>query len=187
MAAMGSGRSVDYTNPEFLTQQWTAFWSAPLITLPLFVAVVVAVWWFRGTTLKGTIGGLKEQIATLEQRLKLAADKAGIAGQAQDELKKQIQTLEMAIMAKADNASLSALAGKVDVGFAKLAAANNAVSSTVSAALNVTEAPDVASFTVDTNSLDFGLYGATRKLDTKTRKKLQDGSSPFINIGAKKK
>jgi hypothetical protein len=103
------------------------------------------------------VTGLKEQISALgaeksvlDQRLNLAADKTKIASEAEGELKKQIQTLEVAIAAKADNASLSALAAKVEVGFEKLAAANNAVSSTVSAVLNVTEAPDIASFIVDT-------------------------------------
>jgi hypothetical protein len=78
------------------------------------------------------IAGLKEQIAAVEQRLRLAADKAGIAGQAQDELTKRIQILDTAIAAKADSATLSELAAKVNDGFARLATANNALSSPLS-------------------------------------------------------
>jgi hypothetical protein len=74
--------------------------------------------------------------------LNLAFDRAGVSHQA-DELRKIIQALEKAIAAKADNDSLIKLAAETKEGFAKLATANNAVTSSLSATLKVTEAPDV--------------------------------------------
>jgi hypothetical protein len=65
-----------FFNPETLRQQWATIANAPFFTVPPIVLGGLIVWWFRGTTLKGTIGGLKEQIAALDQRLKLAIEQS---------------------------------------------------------------------------------------------------------------
>jgi hypothetical protein len=152
----------DPFNPETWKQEWTPFASAPYITGTIVATACVVVWWFRGTTFKAQIAGLKEQIGGLkeqtgalneknsvtEQRLKLATEQATIAGQIQSTFEKQLWTLEMAIVSKADSVELAELSAEVSAEFAKLMAANNAVRSTVSAELRATEAPDIARFTI---------------------------------------
>jgi hypothetical protein len=128
---------------------------------------------------------LKAETSILEQRLKLSEEARGASNKTSDEiveLTKRLDAMEV-VVAKSDYALLSESVAEIRFAIGKVSAANNAVTMK----LNITEAPDVANFTVDTESLDFALYGAHKKLDPETRKQLQDGSSPFINIGAKKK
>jgi hypothetical protein len=160
---------MDPSNPDDWTKLETAFTSAPrwAVIVATGATVGAAVWWFRGTMfgreitslkgeMAGKVAGLEGQISVLNERLKLAADKVAIADRATDELEKQVQTLRVelaALTAKAENASLAKVEAqlqKVEIATGNLATANNAVSSTLSAALNVTEAPDIASFTVHT-------------------------------------
>jgi hypothetical protein len=147
-------------NPETWQQQWAAFRSAPLIMTPAFVVVALGVWWFRWTTLKGEIRGLREQnsalrerISVVEERLRLATEQTAAADRARDEAEKDSRNLKTAIADKADNASLAALYLKLDTAIGQWAAANNEVRSTLSGALEATEAPDRASFTIDTTRL----------------------------------
>jgi hypothetical protein len=119
----------------------------------------------------------------------LAAEKSALSGQADSELEKRVENLEVAIAAKADNDALSALGAEVKSGYARSAAANNELRSTVSVALKVTEAPDVASFTVDTTKLealrDLDGLGAFRKLDYETLKKLEGvGKIPGLTLNS---
>jgi TolA-binding protein len=192
---------MDFYNPDDWTKLETAFTSAPRWALIAAASTVGCLlgWFLQSTKSAGKIGGLEGQIDELnvridslkdrnlltEERMKFTAEKAAIAGEVEDELKKRIQSLEMGIADKADIAALSALATEVKSGFANLAAANNAVSSSLFVALKVTEAADVAGFTVDTNSLDFALYGAHRKLDPETLKKLEGvGKVPGLTLNS---
>jgi hypothetical protein len=172
---------MDFYNPDDWTKLETAFTSAPPWALIATSGTIGGLlgWFLQSTKSAGKIGGLKGQIDELnvridslkdrnlltEERMKFTAEKAAIAGQIEDELKKRIQSLEMGIADKADIASLSALATEVKSGFAKLATANNEVSSSLSVVLRITEEPDVASVTVDN--------GALKKLDHETLKKFQ--------------
>ena len=63
-------------------------------------------------------------------------------------LKRRFDVVEAAL-ARKDYASLSESVPEMGASIGKVEAANNAVSSTLSAALKVTDAPDVASFTVE--------------------------------------
>jgi len=123
---------------------------APYIVLPTIVLSGSVGWWLRGIKSTGKIGGLEEQISALnvkisvmEQRLTLAAEQAASAHQAKDELEKQFQTYKAEVAGKLENVALAATAAKVEAGFAKLSAANNAVSSTLSGILRITEEPDI--------------------------------------------
>jgi hypothetical protein len=150
---------LDYlTKPEFWQQQWAAFTSAIGIMLPLFVAVMVGVWWLSGTRSAGTIAGLegekgvleqrlKAETSILEQRLKLAEEVKAASNKTSDEideLKKRFGVLEMAV-AKSDYASLPGSLAETRASIGKVAAANNAVTMK----LNLTEAPDLAAFVID--------------------------------------
>jgi hypothetical protein len=71
----------DWVKPEFWKQPWVAFQNEFWVILPLFVIVVLAVWWLRGKLyeaqiagLKEQMSGLKEQMVAIEQRFKLAAE-----------------------------------------------------------------------------------------------------------------
>jgi hypothetical protein len=190
----------DLMKLEFWQQQWMAFTSAIWIMLPLFFLVVSVVWWLSGTRSAGTIAGLKGEkgvleqrlkadTSLLEQRLKFAEEVTAASNKTNDEieeLKKRFDAVE-AVIAKADYASLSDSVAEIKASIGKVSAANNAVSSAVSMTLKANDAQDIASFTIDTNSPDFARYGAIKKLDPETRKKLPDGDSSFINIGTKKK
>jgi len=122
----------DLLKHDFWKQPWATFQNDFWVMLPLFVIVVVGVWWLRGRLFEAQLGGLKEQIAALEQRLKLATDLTAASDKAKDEVETQLQTLEVAIAGKADVASLSALAAKLDNAVGQWATANNAVSNAVS-------------------------------------------------------
>jgi hypothetical protein len=176
--------------PDFtpnIQMEWLVISGAPLLFAGAVIAVGSALWGLIWLIYRGEIKQKNARIESINERLNLAIDKSQIASKVEEELNKKVQTLEKAIAAKADNDSLIKLSAEVKEDFAKLATANNAVSSTLSARLNVTEVPDVASFTIDTNSLDIAQYGALGKLDPETRKKALEGGSQFINIGAKKK
>jgi hypothetical protein len=188
------------TKPEFWQQQWSAFTSAIGIMLPLFVIVVFVVWWLSGTRSTRTIAGLigekgvleqrlKAETSILEQRLKLSEEARGASNKTNDEiveLTKRLDAMEV-VVAKSDYASLSESVAEIRSAIGKVSAANNAVTMK----LNVTEAPDVASFTVDNAQVEAirnldGL-GGLRRLDYDTLKKMEGVGKPFINIGARKK
>jgi hypothetical protein len=100
------GAAMDYFfNPETLRQQWATIANAPFFTVPPIVLGGLIVWWFRGTTLKGTIGGLKEQIAALDQRLKLAIEQSTAFATALDEIKKEFHTYKQRVFVEGRNAS----------------------------------------------------------------------------------
>jgi hypothetical protein len=132
---------MDPSNPDDWRKLATAFTSAPLWAVMVATGVTVgaAVWWF----------GWEGAKLILEQRLSLAAEQLAVSDRAKNETQNDVQSLKMAIGAKADNASLVALAAQVEAATSRWATANAAVSSTLFAELNVTEAPDVASFTGD--------------------------------------
>jgi hypothetical protein len=113
---------------EFWKQPLAAFQNDFWVMLPLFVIVVLAVWWFRGRLSEAQIAGLRAEKSVLEQRLNLAADQAKIASQVENEVERQLQALNLAVT---DKASLSALA-MLETEIGKLANANNAVSATLS-------------------------------------------------------
>jgi hypothetical protein len=127
MAAMGSERSVDYTKSEFWAQQWATFQNDFWAMLPLFVGVVVAVWWLRGWMSKREIDGLEGEKGVLEQRLKLAADLTAASDRAKDELDKQFQAYKEEVATNGRNASPA----KVDAAIVQWAAANKEVSVTL--------------------------------------------------------
>jgi hypothetical protein len=86
-------------------QQWAAFWSAPWVIGPLILIVGGAVWWFRGKMFETQIAGLKEQIAAMEQRLKLATDGLGRAKDDLLSLDKQFQAYKAEVMTEGSRAS----------------------------------------------------------------------------------
>jgi thiamine pyrophosphate-dependent acetolactate synthase large subunit-like protein len=96
---------MDPFNSDTWKQQWTAFWSAPAIIGPLLLIVGSIVWWFRGRLFEAQVSGLKEQIAALEQRLKLASEASAASERARDELDKQLQAYKVEVAAKGSNAS----------------------------------------------------------------------------------
>jgi hypothetical protein len=187
------------TKPEFWQQQWVAFTSAIWIMLPLFLLIVWVVWWLSGTRSAGTIAGLigekgvleqrlKAETSLLEQRLKYAEEVRAASNKTNDELdelKKRIDAMEV-VAAKADYASLSESVAEIRSSIGKVSAANNAVTMK----LNVTEAPDVASFALDTTKFEAlrnldGL-GALRKLEYETLEKLQDVGKPSLTDALKR-
>ena len=119
---------MDLTNPELWKQQWAAITTAPYIMLPVIVAAFCAGVWFR----KGTVDGLRERIAVLEERLRLARDQAEIFRQAKEDAEREFQTYKAAVAAKAVGPELTAETAKLDIAFAKMEVANNALSSILS-------------------------------------------------------
>jgi hypothetical protein len=95
-------------------QQWVAFWSAPVIIGPLLLIVASAVWWVRGRLFEAQVSGLKEQIAAMEQRLKLAADASTLSQRAKEELDKQFQAYRADVAAKGSNASPAKFAASLE-------------------------------------------------------------------------
>ncbi len=108
---------MDLFNLNTWEQQWGAFVSAPYIIGPLILGAFLAGLWFRGKTSQG-------QIDALNERLRLAADRAAIANEARNEVEKKFDAY------KADTGN-SELAAQVATAIEKLSAANNAVNSAV--------------------------------------------------------
>jgi len=102
-----------------------------LVIGPLIAIAGFVVWWFRGRLFEAQIAGLKEQIAVVEQRLKLAADALATSDRAKDELDKQFQAYKSEVATKGRNASPA----KVDAAIAKVATSNTDIGSGLSAAL----------------------------------------------------
>jgi hypothetical protein len=147
-------------------QQWTAFWSAPLVIGPLIAVAGFVIWWFRGKLFEAQIAGLKEQIAVVEQRLKLAAD----AMPASDQAKRELQILFDGYKAEVASKGRNASPAKVDAAIVKVSDGDAAVKSGLQGAIE---------------SLHFGQYGALRKLDPETLKILQD-LGPAIKLDDRK-
>jgi hypothetical protein len=191
----------DYLKPEFLTQQWAAFWGAWLFMLPTILGACWLGWFLNGTRSAGKINGLegekgvlerqlKADISLLEQRLKFGEEVRAASNKTNDEideLKKRFDAIEVAVT-KSDYASLSESVVEIKESIGKVSAANNAVT----VKLNATNAQDVASLKVtagevtpvitsggDTTSLDFGRYGVLNKIDYETLEKLQSMSKKF--------
>jgi hypothetical protein len=61
---------------DFWKRQWDTFLAAPVPTLFFFAFGLMIAWWFRGRTDDGEIRGLKAQIGAMEERLRLATDRA---------------------------------------------------------------------------------------------------------------
>src|SRR5580700_2142557 len=65
----------DLFDRAFWQGQWDAFANAPVPSLILLAVGAASAWWLRGQTKEGEINGLKAQIAALDERLTLAAEK----------------------------------------------------------------------------------------------------------------
>ena len=160
-----------FLKEEFWQQEWAAFWSAFWSMSLLLVALVIGVWWLRGWMSKREMGGLKGEILLLERQLKDAADKSVASGTATDKVERRIKILEEALANKADIVALSALTSQIQSAVGEMATANNAVSSTLFAALRTTEAQDSANFTIDLNkrSENWSIEWQQKELDKMKR------------------
>jgi hypothetical protein len=165
--------------PEFIQEiqkEWPIISGAPWSFLIAVAASGVLIWLFlwiihrseitgKNSTiealkaqLESQVSGLKEQIAAVEQRLKLAADALAASDRAKDELDKQFQAYKSEVAAKGRNASPE----KVDAAIVKVASGNTDVRSSLSAAIR-----------------DLDGLGALRKLNPEELKLLQDLGKPF--------
>jgi hypothetical protein len=123
----------------------------------------------------GQVAGLKEQIAALnagilvfEQRLKLTTEQMAASGRATEELEKQFQLYKEKVSIEGKNASPA----KVDAAIVKVANGNTDVRSSLSGAIQ---------------NLEYAVYGAIKKLDPETLKRLGDVGKPFVNVDGDKK
>jgi hypothetical protein len=148
--------------PEFIDRiqkEWLVISGAPWSFASAVAASGVLIWLFmellyrkeinnKNSTIESIkaqldveTAGLKRENSVLEQQLKLAAKETAIADRATEVVEKQLQTLReevAALTAKAESASLAKVETQlheVEAAFGNLAAANNAVSSTVRAKL----------------------------------------------------
>ena len=152
-------------NPDTWKQQWAAFWSAPLVIGPL-IAIAGFAGGSGGDCLQAQVSGLKEQIAAMEQRLKLAADASTASERAKDELDKQFQAYRAEVAAKGNNASPA----KVEAAFEQLKREDAIIAAGLKAAQQ---------------ALEFGQYGALKKLDYETLKKLERvGKIPGLTLNS---
>jgi hypothetical protein len=176
---------MDWFNPDDWTKLETAFTSAPRWACVVAASVVVGVgiWLFRGNQFKteranlvsekaAEKAGFEGRISILDERLKFASDKSELAGQTGSELgdelrnefKTEIETLKMGMVDMPDKAEIAAafsaigakMDAKIDVGFAKLATANAAVSHAMS--------PPSATGSLEGASMKFGVgtFGPSR-------------------------
>jgi hypothetical protein len=140
-------------DPETWKNEWTTISSAPFSMLVAIIVVGWIIWWFLGKLSEAQIAGLKERIAVLEERVRLAVaqtaavnlviEKTAASDRAKDEAEKDLQNLKIAIAGKADKASLTTLTAKLDTAMSQWGTANNEVSSSLS---------EISPFTIDYES-----------------------------------
>jgi hypothetical protein len=80
-------------NLEFLQKQWEAFLSAPVPTVLFLALGAIAAWWLRGAIDKGETEGLRGKVDALEERLRLAGDKAQLAAEAKERAEADVRRL----------------------------------------------------------------------------------------------
>jgi septal ring factor EnvC (AmiA/AmiB activator) len=78
----------------FWMRQWGAFLAAPVPTLLFLALGAIAAWWFRGAMDDGEIRGLKAQVQALEERLRLAADRAQQLTDTKQQIEADLQKLQ---------------------------------------------------------------------------------------------
>jgi hypothetical protein len=149
-------------------QQWAAFWSAPGVIGPLILIVGGVVWWFRGTMFEREIAGLEEQIAALEQRLKLATEQMAASVRATDELEKEFQLYKDDVFLEGSMAS----SADVDAAIVKVEESNARIKDAVGSAVAKLEAAQ---------------YEALKELDAEAVKKLESKGWPFKKFDGDKK
>ena len=98
---------MDFYNPDDWTKLETAFTSAPRWAIMVAASTIGGLigWSFRGSMSAAQIGSLKEQIAALEQRLKLTAEQAAASDRATDKVEKEFQAYKAEVAAKGRDAS----------------------------------------------------------------------------------
>ena len=131
---------------------------------PPILIVGVVVWWFRGTLFGREVAGLKEQIAALEQRLKLAAEQVAASERAVDELEKELQEYKDDVFLEGSMAS----SRNVDDAIVKVAESNARIKDAVRTA--VTKVYD---------NLGAAQYETLKELDPEAVKKLESKGWPF--------
>lgn len=145
----------EWGKADFWKQPLVAFQNDFWVMLPLFALVIWAAWWVRGKVNDREVGGLKGEISVkngeisfLDRQLKDAKELTAASGQTGSELrdelrgefKTEIETLKIRMGDMADKAEIAAalstldakIDAKIDVGFAKLATSNAAVSHVLS-------------------------------------------------------
>ena len=178
---------MDPSNPDDWTKLETAFTSAPLwaVIVATGATVGAAIWWFRGWMSQERLDALKEQVATVEQRLKLASEASAASERAKDELQKEIQTYKADVAAKGSNASPA----KVEAAFEQLNKEDALVTHALLVARQAVEMkarhslPVGLGYPVDTAKLealrDLDGLGALRKLDPETLDRIKDIGKPI--------
>jgi hypothetical protein len=114
-------------DPETWKQQWTAFWSAPFIMLPLIVVAGLTAWWFRGKMSDAEIAGLKEQISVKEERLKFAFDLVAASDRDFEKLQKDFGKLQKEFQDYKEQVAIegrNASPAKVDAAIVRVASGN---------------------------------------------------------------
>ena len=109
----------------FLQKLWGLFVSNPGAVFSVIGAIAAAIWfaWW----LRGFIGS--ERIATLEERLRLAADEQGIVTRDVDRLRGQVAELTRQIDAQTPLSTLATTTARVTGTVQELATANSVLGS----------------------------------------------------------
>jgi hypothetical protein len=122
---------VNFTDPKFWTDGANVVISAPQIVFPLLAITAIAAWWFKGSTAKGAIAGLREQvgslkaqIAVVEERLHLAQDSERLIARDSEQLTAEITALRSQVVAKASKEELDRATATISSTAAKIVAAN---------------------------------------------------------------
>lgn len=129
---------MDPFDSETWKHQWGVFMTAPYVLLPLMVLALLIGWWIgnklasaRVEGLNGTVDNLKANIAVLEARLELAADREKDVQRARAELEKQVQELKAQVGAGAPNEKIRAITARVDAAIGEFTTANTALSTAI--------------------------------------------------------
>jgi Tfp pilus assembly protein PilO len=116
--------------------------SAPILCLIFLVFGVVVAWWFRSSTAKGQIegvkaqnDGLREQIHTWEQRLTLTREQEQAATKKASETKEAMMTLSKQIANKAPPDEIAITVRSVGIKMEELVSVQQRLSETIQTSL----------------------------------------------------
>jgi hypothetical protein len=128
---MHEGTIMNPMDPDFWLRQWAAFLRAPIASLSFLAIGLFTAWCIRGWLDRREIKGLKEQINTWDQRLKLAGDQEQAAIRARQSATEELATLKTQMENKVSLGTMTTTTANVETHILEIGRAQDQVRETL--------------------------------------------------------